>query len=174
MESVLTLHGRQDIKVELWDSLAANIEPDLSKYAAIYIGGGNTWNLTKELAETNFVNNLNIFLAKGGMVYGGSAGAIILGKRIDTQEDKNLIGWTATNGFSLVGDYSFACHFKEDQLERYRAWAQSHQLPIICLPEDGGVISNAGKIHCASSVPCFVCLPDGTYKKLINGEEIAL
>ena len=56
----------------------------LSECKGVFIGGGNTFKLLKVLKETEAFDNLLEFLNNGGVVMGGSAGALIFGKSIDT------------------------------------------------------------------------------------------
>lgn len=62
----------------------------LEKFDSIYIGGGNTFALLKTLKETKFADTLLKFIDSGRSVYGGSAGAIVLGKDTSTAFIGNL------------------------------------------------------------------------------------
>ena len=140
MKSVLELHNRNDVQFETADDLSRYEFEDLKLFSGIYIGGGNTWNLMKEFKDSGFSKSLIQYLQFGGQVYGGSAGAIILGKRIDTHDDENKIEMKNLSGFDLLHDYSVACHFKNDQNARFVKWAINNKLSIICLPEETGLI----------------------------------
>lgn len=89
--------------------------PNLSEYKAIFIGGGNTFKLLKEIKESNFDYALINYLKSGGFVYGGSAGAIIFGKTIETANhaDKNLVDLKDLNGINLLNGYDIWCHYNE-------------------------------------------------------------
>ena len=118
----------------------------LKKFDGIYIGGGNTWSLMHELQDSGFSSLLIQYIEYGGFVYGGSAGAIILGKRIDTHDDENKVALKGVSGFDFLHNYSVACHFKDEQGDRFKAWAMNNNLPIVCLPEEAGLIYR--KRHC--------------------------
>ena len=62
---------------------------DLSIYDAIYIGGGNTYKLLDYIYQKKIDKKFLDFIEKGGIIYGGSAGAIVLGKDIRTAEEEN-------------------------------------------------------------------------------------
>ena len=67
---------------------------DLNNYSALFIGGGNTYKLLSELKENDNINKIKKYLLNGGIVYGGSAGAIIFGKDIDgckLMDEKNIL-----------------------------------------------------------------------------------
>ena len=89
--------------------------PNLNEYKAVFIGGGNTFKLLKEVKESNFDRVLKEYLNNGGFVYGGSAGAIIFGKTIKTAShaDKNLVGLKDLNGLNLLNGYDVWCHYNE-------------------------------------------------------------
>ena len=82
MASIVRLHKRKDVRFEILDDLSICAIEHLKIFDGIYIGGGNTWNLIQEFKKTGFSNVLTQYLETGKGVYGGSAGAIIMGKRI--------------------------------------------------------------------------------------------
>ncbi len=167
MKKVLKLHNRNDVQFELADNLAKYQLEDLKKFDAIYIGGGNTWNLMQELRDSGFSQKLVSYIKNGGAVYGGSAGAIILGKNIDTHDDENKINLKNTTGFNLLGDYSVACHYTNDQENLFREWAISHKSPILCLSEETGLIFGNDSVLCVGTKPCVIYLASGV-KKVIQ------
>ena len=67
---------------------------NLDDYSAIFIGGGNTFKLLKELKESGAFDNIAGYLQRDGIVFGGSAGAIILGRSIEVAGfmDENEVG----------------------------------------------------------------------------------
>ncbi len=84
-------------------------------YAAVFIGGGNTFKLLKEIKECGFDRKLVDYLHNGGIVYGGSAGAIIFGKTINTalHADKNKVGLTDLSGLNFLENKDIWCHYSE-------------------------------------------------------------
>ncbi len=173
MKNILALHKREDVTFELWDDVAYKTYADVARFDAMYIGGGNTWSLMKELREVDFQKVIAEFIEQKGSVYGGSAGAIVMGKQIDTHDDKNEIAWTDMNGFAILGDYSVACHFKEEQAGRFQEWAISHQSPILCLPEETGLVFAETEMLCVGTKPCFVYAPDGSLTVLNSGVRLS-
>ena len=166
MNKVIKLHHRADIQFETLDNPSKYQLATLKEFTGIYIGGGNTWNLIRELKESGFTNRLIQYLRAGGQVYGGSAGAIIMGKRIDTQDDENTINSNYVSGINLLDDYSVACHFKDQQGDRFKKWSENHSLPIICLPEETGLIIENDIALCVGTKPCTIYLADGTRKDI--------
>ncbi len=64
-------------------------------------------------------------------------------------------------GLNLLGNYSVACHFKDNQHERFKAWAIKNKLPIVCLPEETGLIIENSIARCVGTKPCTVYTADG-------------
>lgn len=171
MKEILELHNRTDIIFEVADDLSLFDAGYLKKFNAIYIGGGNTWSLMKEIKECGFDVVLKEYFNQTGNVYGGSAGAIILGERIDTHEDENKVEFKDILGLSMLRGYSIACHFKEEQKDNFKKWALTNNLPIICLPEETGLCF-AENISCEGTLSCVVFSSDGTERIIAPGEII--
>lgn len=174
MKDVIELHERNDLQFEKADDLSKYRYENLKNFDAIYIGGGNTWNLMQELRSSSFSNEIIQYIKSGGLVYGGSAGAIVLGKNIDTHDDENTINLKDTSGFNLLNNYSVACHYKNEQSNRFKEWAIRSNLPIICLPEETGLLIENGSALCIGIKPCVVYLTDGTEKKILSKESFKL
>lgn len=166
MKKVLELHNRNDIQFEIANDLTKYKQEDLKKFNALYIGGGNTWNLMQELRDSGFSQELVSYIKNGGVVYGGSAGAIVLGKNIDTHDDKNKINHNDTTGFNLLGDYSVACHYTNEQESQFKEWAVSHKSPVVCLPEEIGLIFGNDSVLCVGIKPCVIYLTNGVKKEI--------
>ena len=172
MKKILAMHKREDVTFELWNSLEGKTYVDVAPFDAIYVGGGNTWSLMKEIKAANFQGVIAQFVKEKGPVYGGSAGAIIIGKRIDTHDDENIAALAEADGFGILGNYSVACHFKEEQTERFREWSLSHREPILCLPEETGLIINTSDMRCVGTKSCTIFASDGTFTNLSAGEHV--
>lgn len=170
MNSIIELHERTDTLFETVDDPSKYTLETLKEFNGIYIGGGNTWSLMQELKNSGFADILIQYIKADGQVYGGSAGAIIMGKRINTHDDENNIGLEDVSGFNLLNNFSVACHFKDEQNDRFRTWAIDNNLPVACLPEETGLVIENGSALCAGTKPCVIYLADGT-KRELNPEE---
>lgn len=173
MKKVLELHNRNDVQFEVADDLGKYQLEDLKKFDAIYIGGGNTWNLMQELRDSDFSQKLVSYIKNGGVVYGGSAGAIVLGKNIDTHDDENKINFKDTTGFNLLGDYSVACHYTDEQESPFREWAVSHKSSIVCLSEETGLIFGDDSVLCVGTKPCIIYFASGVKKEITLNASFA-
>ncbi len=174
MKSITELHERTDVEFETVDDPSKFTLETLKKFNGIYIGGGNTWSLIKELKDSGFADILLRYIEAGGQVYGGSAGAIIIGRKINTHDDENKIGLEDFSGFNLLNNFSVACHFKDEQNDRFKAWAIDNNLPIVCLPEETGLVIEKGTALCAGTKPCIIYLADGAKKEVSPGESFNL
>ena len=158
----------------------------LSKYTGIFIGGGNTFKLLKMLKETEAFNNLNEFLDNGGIIMGGSAGALIFGKSIDTclktelnisSTDENLVGLEDTSGFNKINGYSLFVHYqrKPEQIEKtsiniQRLISQGHK--IICLPEETSLWINGNEMKIIGQNPAEIFRNE--VRNIINSNDTIL
>ncbi|MBQ9790100.1 MAG: Type 1 glutamine amidotransferase-like domain-containing protein [Clostridia bacterium] len=106
-------------KFEMVRSSLELSEKNFDKYAAIFIGGGNTFKLLNEINQNGNREKIMNYLENGGVVFGGSAGAIIFGKDINTclLDDGNEVGLECTTGLNLLNDYSILCHLNEKSLK---------------------------------------------------------
>lgn len=88
--------------------------PDKS-HSAVFIGGGNTFKLWQEIKASGLDIRLRPYLREGGLLYGGSAGAIICGKTIEPalHLDSNGIGLTDFSALDLLGGADVYCHYTQ-------------------------------------------------------------
>jgi len=132
--------------IVMWADVAGKGD-DLDAFAGVYIGGGNTFTLLHGLRVARFLAPLRRFLARGGIVYGGSAGAIILGKDIMTaaDADPNDVGLCDTSGLDLLGGCSVWCHYQPGDDGRIADYIRQHASPVIALSERAGIYIRNGR-----------------------------
>jgi len=111
------------IKTELKDINISNIEmitsadeiltKKLNDYCAIFIGGGNTFKLLSELKESGAFDKIREYIDNDGIIYGGSAGAIIFGYDINSclYADENVVDTKDTKGFNYLNGKSLTTHY---------------------------------------------------------------
>ena len=124
---------------------------NLENYSALFIGGGNTFKLLKDLKDSGSFEKIKVFIENNGIVFGGSAGAIILGQCIDTCKyaDKNEVDLKDLMGFDVVSHFSFLCHFtnqtsvykgyKQDKIEMRGDRAEMSDFPLYLNTVAGGL-----------------------------------
>ena len=126
---------------------------DLNNYSALFIGGGNTYKLLSELKENNNINKIKKYLLNGGIVYGGSAGAIIFGKDIDgckLMDEKNDVN---TEGLNFINNYSLLCHFNNNNLKLNKKYLTTYSIKnkLLFLPEEDVLVINDNSIKIIGS-----------------------
>lgn len=142
----------------------------------IFIGGGNTYKLLKMLKDTPAFNNLQYFMGKeDSVIMGGSAGALIFGKSIDTCKDDGLniknicdineVNLIDTTGFNVLDGYSLIVHYQKlesqiPQTQKRISRLLDEGYKLICLPEETSLYAHNGKFEFIGSKPA----------KIINNE----
>lgn len=115
--------------------------PNLPNYDAVYVGGGNTYRLLMVLEKSGMFDALGKYIRNGGIYYGGSAGAVIVGKSLRTVEEENLENHSQHDGMNLINDLSVFPHFSdsEEQRSAIRNTCGGYALTIAALPENSGL-----------------------------------
>ncbi len=141
--------------IDAWMDLTGKTARDLAPYDAIYIGGGNTFFLLQQLRIHQLDRALDQFIQEGKPVYGGSAGAIILGYDISScaHIDENIIGLADFSGLDLALGYTLWCHYQPTDDERIAAYVRRTGIPSIALTEKAGVYRQGDHLYAAGSEP---------------------
>lgn len=141
----------------IWFLNLENIKSEeLNQFEAVYIGGGNTYHLLKTFNDSKFSQKLLDYHLQGGIVYGGSAGAIILGKDIGTAEEENLNLYPSSKGLNLVNNYSIICHYADELEGKVKEYVLSTKYPVIALPEKSGLIIENNRVQVKGSDPISI------------------
>lgn len=130
----ITLCTEDDLRTITYD--------DLIKYGGIFIGGGNTFYLLKELRESKFDSKLVKLLSNTDIpVMGGSAGALIFANSIKTAEfyDENIVNLKDLNGLNMINGKNIWVHYEDSMKELVREYTDILKTEIICLREDEGL-----------------------------------
>lgn len=102
-------------KIEMWTDLNGKNFEDLVPFDSIYIEGGNPFILLDELKKADFMEPLRKYIESGKLVYGQSAGALIMGADISFAEFfetvENTVGLLDTSGLDLFEGYSIWSHY---------------------------------------------------------------
>ncbi len=146
------------------------LNKDFNEYSCIYIGGGNTYKLLNDLKISGAFDKIKKYLINdNGIVYGGSAGAIIFGKDLDScnTDDDNEVGLVDNTGFNMINGYSLLCHFtsrepERTELSRNYLLELSKSKPVFAIPEEDSIYIDEEKIIFIGNRP---------YYEFINGTE---
>jgi dipeptidase E len=170
----LKAHTSKEIEIEMWINLKDKHEEDLSVFDAIYIGGAyNTYKLMDILHRSGLNQKLREFVIKGGSIYGGSSGAIILGKNIATWGDDKIDNGSE-DGLDLVNGFSIFCHFNIKGEEHVKNYINKYKIPTIALTEDTGFIYEENNIKAIGYDPVVIFYGSENIKLLKPNEEVSL
>ncbi len=146
-EEMISMHNIKDYHIMTNPYENINLE----NFEMIYIGGGNTFKLLKELKESGLGKRIVEYLKAGNKVYGGSAGAIIFGKTINTARigdcsDENIVNLIDLNGFNLI-NFDIHCHYNQDDDRLVKNYVNLNNISVIAIPEECVVEVENGKIN---------------------------
>jgi len=139
---LMTKYGIGDYA--MWTELADKIFDDLDAFDSVYIGGGNTFKLLHVFRESGFIDLLRRYIRTGKPVFGGSAGAIILGANIGLaalgeNSDVNDVGISDLSGLDEVDGYAVQCHYAPDQDDEIADWCAAKAFSAVSLAEASGI-----------------------------------
>jgi len=128
--------------ISMWTELAEHKENELGTFDGVYIGGGNTFSLLAELRESGFDRYLQAYALRGKPVYGGSAGAVVLGRdiRIVEQVDSNEVGLQETTGLDLANGHVIWPHYEPQHAELIQSYSRQYKLPVLAISERSGIV----------------------------------
>lgn len=122
----------------------------------LVIPGGNTFDLLAHVRSHGMGQLLREFLGRGGKLYGGSAGAVLLGKDIDIVNsalgpgtDPNDAKVEDTAALDLLGGTVVFPHYNaksETHRIHCQRWADQHNVTVACIEEQGGIAVDADGI----------------------------
>lgn len=141
------LTKERDIDFSMWNN--GDTLPNLYDYDALYVGGGNTYLLVSVLEKTGMLRVVKEYIDDGGIYFGGSAGAVIAGKSLQTVEEENLGNCTDHIGMDLMRGISVFPHFldNDEQKNRIITINKNNNLKIVALPEGSGLVVGDGTIN---------------------------
>ncbi|MCA1053700.1 Type 1 glutamine amidotransferase-like domain-containing protein [Rossellomorea aquimaris] len=127
--------------IEMWTDIQNKCYEDIQTFSGIYIGGGNTFDLLDLFEETQFSDLIKEYVNHGGVVYGGSAGGIILGSHIKTCAlNDHKPGYEGDyKGLDLIGPYAIHCHYEQSQHSFIQSLVHEYNVSVIALPEETGL-----------------------------------
>lgn len=131
-------------------------------YSVLYIGGGNTFKLLYDLKSSGAFHKIKEYLENGGVVFGGSAGAIIFGEDLEAcrLDDANVVNLKETSGFNVLNGVSVLCHYTNGTLEKDEARKHfllkiSKHRKVVALPEEVTLFVNDDRIEVIGNRPYY-------------------
>ncbi len=143
----------------------------LSLFHAIYIDGGNTYQLLQALKVANTKKLFTTFLAKGGIINADSAGAIVLGRNIKTaaigeHADDKKIDLKSYLGLNFFYGLNIHCHYRPDFEQNEVLAFSSKYGPTLCLTERTSLSIIASKVQVIGQDSAYLFSKDGTIRQI--------
>ena len=136
---------------------------NFADYSFLFIGGGNTFKLLRDIKVSGAFEKIRTYLEEGGVAFGGSAGAIIFGRDLEacSREDANDVNLTDTDGFDVLGGISVLCHFgnrteEEDEASRRFLLDLSFRRKSVALPEEVTLFVNDDNVEVIGDSPFYL------------------
>ena len=144
-------------EIAMWTDLYEHQASELDKFDAVYIGGGNTFALLAELRKSGFERHLTKYARRGKAIYGGSAGAAVLGRDIRTVSylDRNEVGLVETQGLNLVNGYAIWVHYQPQDDHLIYTYIKEYKLPVIAISERSGIVIDGADMHTVVFEPAY-------------------
>ena len=137
---------------------------NFNDYCAIFIGGGNTYKLLKGIKDSGAFEKIKDYINNDGIVYGGSAGAIIFGYDIDSCliMDPNDVNLIDTKGFDVLDGKSIFAHYTSEhtqeahiKFKNYLAEYSLNKEDVIAIPEEDTIFVNGDEITIIGGRPYY-------------------
>ena len=143
--------------ITMWTDLSEHQVSELEQFDAVYIGGGNTFGLLAELRKSGFDRYLREFACRGKAIYGGSAGAAVLGRDIRTVNylDQNEVGLVDMEGLDLADSHAIWVHYQPQDDHLIDAYMKQYQQPMIALSERSGIVLERGSLRSVGFEPAY-------------------
>jgi dipeptidase E len=142
-------------KIEMLTNLVDINEKKIDDSAGIYIGGGDTVKLLKEIRKSKFDKYLIDYIKQGKPVYGGSAGAIVLGFDIRTAPEAQNLDEKEAKGINAIFGYSVYAHYNPSKVDIMEI-SKKYKTPIIAIPERSGAYIEGRKIEAVGFEPLYL------------------
>jgi dipeptidase E len=140
-------------RIEMW----SHPEParPLARYGGLYIGGGDTYRLFTTLRASGLDRLLADAIDGGLPVFGGSAGAIILGADIATwvPEGAERPSVETARGLDVLDGFSVWAEYEPHHEAAIQAWLASRRSPLLGLACAAGIIAKSGAMYACGREP---------------------
>jgi len=139
------------VKIDLRNETEKSLNNKFKDFDVIIAEGGNTFYLLKYIRESGFDKALKLFLDKGGIYLGVSAGSIVAGKDISCSSwkpewDENTAGLDDFKGLGLV-DFIIVPHYELIHEKVILDNKNKVAFPVIALTDKQAVLIDNGKIQ---------------------------
>lgn len=159
--TAVTAWGRYDLDVWLDDDLGPRGVTALANSDILAIPGGNTFDLLAHLQSRGWLTTVRRFHAGGGHVYGGSAGAVLMGADISPalNANHNETALTDLNALNLLEGAIVRPHYEPALCTAMQALAASRRTTVWAVPERAGVIVDGATARAVGPDPVHIFAP---------------
>ena len=135
--------------ITMWTELSEHQAEELDEFDAVYIGGGNTYFLLAQLLQSDFDRHLREYIQRGRAVYGGSAGAVVLGRDIRSVKhlDSNKVGLKETTGLDVAAGHVIWVHYRPEDDDLIDTYVERYAQPVLAMSERSGIVINEAGIR---------------------------
>jgi dipeptidase E len=172
--NTLSKFSKEFVDIVMWTNLDGKSWDDIKDFGAIYIGGGNTFKLLNNIYDSGFINLLRAFIDAGKIVYGGSAGAIIMGKSINTVDEENDKKYRHHEGLDIISGMSIICHYTEQLDCKILNYISKIKTGVIALPEKTGLFISNSNAQVVGYEPAYLFDLNGGRNIVKIGRNIPL
>jgi dipeptidase E len=153
-------HGRS-VDIQTWTTLEGKEPADLNGFDLLFVGGGNTFRLLKQLQAHGFVAPVRQWVEAGGDYYGGSAGAVLATDSIAiaAYADSNDLGLLDLDGLGLLPGIGLLPHYTVDQQDLAHSISRGLGRPVIAVPEAAGLVVEQGRVRTVGPDPVWTVTP---------------
>lgn len=138
-------------------------EKDFADYSFLFIGGGNTFKLLRDIKVSGAFEKMREYLEQGGVAFGGSAGAIIFGRDLEAcvLDDSNDVKLADIDGYDVLEGISVLCHFgnrtaEKDEASRQFLLELSLRRKAVALPEEVTLFVNDDQVEVIGDRPFYL------------------
>ncbi len=140
-----------EYKVAMWDeeTIRDHKYEDILSFGGVFIGGGNTFYLLKTIKEFGLDKSLTRLLNETDIpISGGSAGALIFAKTIETANslDPNNVNLGNLDGINMINGNNLFVHYEDKWDKDILQYNKQSNTNVIAIPENSGIFVNDGVI----------------------------
>lgn len=150
-------------QVDTWTGLRAHEPAELDAYDLLFVGGGRTSRLAREVLDHGFGHAVRTYVRSGGRYYGGSAGAILACERVTVaalvEDDAASHGMT---GLGLLTGWSVLPHGDKVPPCTPAAVCEAVGADLLVLSEASGVVLEDGAMRAIGPDSVRVLSRDGS------------
>ena len=149
--------------IDMVRSVEELAEKYFEDYSFLFIGGGNTFKLLRDIKMSDAFEKIREYLEKGGVAFGGSAGAIIFGRDLEAcvLDDPNDVNLKEIDGYDVLDGISVLCHFGNRTAEKDEASQRfllelSLRRKAVALPEEVTLFVNDDQVEVIGDRPFYL------------------